>query len=77
MKIGTVLGQVHLVSWVSGYDEVPCKQVRLEDQVLVAADPTGAKAGELVLVSQGSAADHQYMGLRCDALIVGRIDQSK
>ena len=77
MKIGTVLGEIRLRGYTPGYENVVWKQIRLEDQVLVAADLVGAGSGDLVLVAQGLSADRYRMDLRCDALILGTLDKEK
>ena len=77
MKIGTVLGPVHLASCAPGFDEMCCKQVRVEDQILVAADLAGTNSGDLVLLTLGSVAAGYRMDLRCDALIVAVVDKEK
>ena len=77
MKIGTVLGEILLESCLPGWESVSCKQVRLEDGLLVAADLTGTKTGDLVLLTQESSANGYRMELRCDALIVGKVEKQK
>jgi len=75
MKIGTVLGSVRLQSCAPGYEEILCKQVRLDDQVLVAADFSDTKPGDLVVLTEGESANGYRMDLRCDALILGKVDK--
>lgn len=75
MKTGTVLGQVALRARAPGYEDVVFQQVRVDDGILVAADLTGVKPGELVLLTQGPSADGYRMELRCDALIVGTVGE--
>ena len=77
MPIGTVLGEVRLEKCLPGWENTVCKQVRLEDGLLVAADPVGAKPGELVLVMRGAPANGYAMELRCDALIAGIVAETK
>ena len=77
MKIGTVLGKVGLSIAAPGFANDIWMQVRMDDQVLVAADITGVKAGDLVLVLQGVGADRYRQDLRCYALIVGKVDNLK
>ena len=77
MRIGTVLGEIRLHSWAQGFEEIRCKQVRLEDGVTVAADLVDARPGELVLLTEGPAANGYRADLRCDALILGILEKEK
>lgn len=77
MKIGTVMGTVDLSRCAPGYEQIGWFQVRLEDRMLVAADMTGVQPGDLVLIALGCAADGYRQDLRCDALIVGKLDNQK
>ena len=75
MKIGTVMGNVDLSRCAPGYENISWMLVRLDDQVLVAADLTGVNCGDLVLLVQGEAADRYRQDLRCDAIIVGKVEK--
>lgn len=77
MKIGTVLGEIRMDACAPGFEESSWKQVRLEDRILVAADPLGVQSGDLVLVAQGVPADSYRMDLRCDAMIIGKMEKQK
>ena len=74
MKIGIVLGQVRLEQAAPGYESAAFCQVQVADEVLVAADPLHTRQGELVLLTQGKSARDYRMDLRCDALIVGKVE---
>ena len=77
MLIGTVLGDVRLRECAVGYEQISFRQVRLEDRLVVAADLVGAQAGDLVLLTEGAAAAGYRMDLRCDALILGKVEKQK
>ena len=74
MKIGTVMGEVRLETRIPGYEDTRFCQVRLTDEVLVAADMLNTRQGDLVLLARGEAARAYSMALSCDALIVGKVE---
>ena len=77
MKIGTVMGEVQLEKRLPGYENVRFCQVRLTQEVVVAADLLSTRQGDLVLLTQGKAARAYSMEHPCDALILGILENRK
>ena len=77
MKIGTVMGEVRLEKRLPGYEHARFFQVRLTEEIVVAADWLCPCQGDLVLLTQGNAARANSMEYPCDALILGIVENRK
>ena len=74
MIIATVIGKLEPKCSVRGFEEIRWIRTQADGRILVAADPLGAEAGQLVLLAQGSAAGHYRMDYCCDTLVVAVLD---
>ena len=76
MKIATVIGKLEPKCYAPGLEEICWIQVRIDKELIVAADPVGAAPGQLVLLAQGPAAGHYRMELCTDALVVAVLEDN-
>lgn len=76
MRMGTVTGSVWATKKSPGLRGQPLLLVRMEGQMIVAADQVGAGVGERVLLSFGSAARLDAPDAPTDAAIVGIVDST-
>lgn len=74
MKLGTVVGAVEPAGSAPGFEGVRWTQVRVGEELLVAADPIGSKKGQTVLLALGEAARHWQLGLVTDALVAAVVE---
>lgn len=74
MKIGTVIGKLEPKRSAPGFEEVKWCQVRVEKQTLVAADLVGTEPGQLVLLADGTLADHHHMTCPADTIAVAVLE---
>ena len=76
MTIATVIGALEPAARAAGMEDVRWIQVRVQQQLLVAADPVGAKPGQTVVLVQGAAAGGYRMDLCTDALVVAVLEDN-
>lgn len=75
MKIATVLGTVKAQRILPGFEDIRWVQLKTEQETFVAADPVGAKPGQLALIATGPMAHHIQMDCPTDAIVLAVLEK--